>query len=181
MKKTDSLWSVPVAVEDIPDTGLHREIEAPAAVRAAVAELAQLRDLPQLSAVFDLTRQGAGVHVSGRVNATVGQNCVVTLEPVENAIEEAVDLDFAPGQAIETDKKKAKTARKRANANDPPEPLVDGMLDLGALATEFLILGINPYPRKIGVEFAAPKVEAAGEHPFAALQALKKLPGGGST
>src|SRR5579864_4502447 len=180
MKKTDSPWSVPVAVEDIPDTGLLREIEAPAAVRAAVAELAQLRDLPQLLAVFDLTRQGAGVHVTGRVNATVGQNCVVTLEPVENALEEAIDLDFAPGQAIETDKK-AKTARKRANANDPPEPLVDGMLDLGALATEFLILGINPYPRKIGVEFAAPKVEAAGEHPFAALQALKKRRGGGST
>ncbi len=45
MKKTDSQWSVPVAVEDIPDTGLHREIEAPAAVRAAVAALAQLRGL----------------------------------------------------------------------------------------------------------------------------------------
>jgi hypothetical protein len=177
MKKTDSLWSVPVAVEDIPDTGLHREIEAPTAVRAAVAELAQLRDLPQLSAVFDLTQQGAGVHVTGRVNATVGQNCVVTLEPVENAVEEAVDLDFAPGQAMETDKK-AKTARKRAGADDPPEPLVDGMLDLGALATEFLILGIDPYPRKIGVAFAAPKVEDTGEHPFAALQALKNRPGG---
>ncbi len=104
---------------------------------------------------------------------------MVTLEPVENAVEEAVDLDFAPGQAIETDKK-AKTARKRAGADDPPEPLVDGMLDLGALAIEFLILGINPYPRKIGVAFAAPKVEDAGEHPFAALQALKKRPGGPS-
>jgi hypothetical protein len=177
MKKTDSLWSVPVAVEDIPDAGLHREIEAPAAVRAAVAELAELRDLPQLSAVFDLTRQGAGVHVTGRVDAMVGQNCVVTLEPIENAVEEMVDLEFAPGQAIETDKK-PKTARKRTGADDPPEPLVDGALDLGALATEFLILGIDPYPRKIGVEFAAPKVEDAGEHPFAALQALKKRPGG---
>ena len=178
MKKTDSLWSVPVAVEDIPDTGLHREIEAPETVRAAVAELAELRDLPRLSAVFDLIRQEAGVHVTGRVTATVGQNCVVTLEPIDNAIEEAVDLDFASGQAAETGKK-AKTARKRA-ADDPPEPLVDGILDLGALATEFLILGIDPYPRKSGVEFAAPKVEDAGEHPFAALQALKKRPGGPS-
>ena len=32
MRKTGSLWSVPVAVEDIPDTGLHIEIEAPAAL-----------------------------------------------------------------------------------------------------------------------------------------------------
>ncbi|MGH6665701.1 MAG: YceD family protein [Pseudolabrys sp.] len=178
MKKTESLWSVPVAMEDIPDTGLHLEIEAPAAARDAVAELAGLRDLPQLTAVFDLTRQGAGVHVTGRVSAKVGQNCVVTLEPVENAVEETIDLDFAPSQAVATDKN-AKTTRKRAAADDPPEPLVDGALDLGALATEFLILGIDPYPRKVGVEFAAPKVEDAGEHPFAALQALKKSPGGG--
>ena len=31
MKKTSNLWSVPVAVEDIPDAGLHVAIEAPAA------------------------------------------------------------------------------------------------------------------------------------------------------
>ena len=51
------------------------------------------------------------------------------------------------------------------------------MLDFGALATEFLILGIDPYPRKPGAQFAAPKVEDAGEHPFAVLEALKKRPG----
>ena len=67
MEKTENPWSVPVAVEDIPETGLHMEIEAPAATRAAVAELAAVRGLPQFAAVFDLTRQGAGVHVSGQV------------------------------------------------------------------------------------------------------------------
>jgi hypothetical protein len=102
---------------------------------------------------------------------------VVTLEPIENAIEEAVDLDFAPtADGAEAAPKKA---RKRAPSNDePPEPLLDGMLDLGALATEFLILGIDPYPRKPGAQFAAPKAEDAGEHPFAVLEALKKRPGG---
>ena len=44
-------WSVPVAVDDIPHTGLHLEIEAPAhGVRAELAKLASVRDLPQLSA-----------------------------------------------------------------------------------------------------------------------------------
>ncbi len=176
MKKRVSGWSVPVVVDDIPDTGLHLEIEAPPAVRAEVAELAELRDLPRLLALFDLTRQGAGVHVAGQVNARVGQVCVVTLEPIENAIDEVVDLNFAPkaGGAEPAPKK----ARKRAQSNDePPEPLIDGMLDLGALATEFLILGIDPYPRKPGAQFAAPKAEDAGEHPFALLEALKKRPG----
>ena len=84
MKKTANPWSVPVAVEDIPDTGLHIAIDAPAAIRAELAELADLRELPQLSAVFDLTRQGAEVHVAGQVSARVGQTCVVTLEPIES-------------------------------------------------------------------------------------------------
>jgi len=83
MTETDSHWSVPVIVEDIPDSGLHVEIEAPAAARAAVAALASVRDLPELSAVFDLTRQGAGVHVAGQVKARVCQTCVVSLEPFE--------------------------------------------------------------------------------------------------
>jgi len=49
--------------------------------------------------------------------------------------------------------------------------------DLGAVATEFLMLGIDPYPRKPWAEFAAPKVDSDGAHPFAALAALKKDPG----
>jgi len=179
MTKAGSPWSVPVAVEDIPDTGLHMAIEAPAAVRSGLADIAGLRDLSQLSAVFDLTRQGtgvgAGVHISGQVSARVGQTCVVTLEPIEGVVEEAVDLKFAPapgsGAAPES-----KGPRKRALLGDdePPEPLDNGSVDLGRLATEFLILGIDLYPRKPGAQFAAPKVEDAGEHPFAALKSLKK-------
>jgi uncharacterized metal-binding protein YceD (DUF177 family) len=176
MKQSRNPWSVPVAVDELPETGLHRAIEASAEVRAELAELAGLRELPQLSAEFDVFKQGAGVLVTGRVKAKVGQICVVSLEPMESEIEEAVDLEFAPMAGAPV----AKKARKRANGSDePPEPLVDGMLDLGALAAEFLILGINPYPRKPGSQFAAPKVEDGGEHPFAALEALKKRPGRG--
>ena len=179
MKKAANPWSVPVAVEDIPDSGLHVAIDAPATARAEVAELAGLRDLPQLSAVFDLTRQGAGVHVSGQVSARVGQTCVVTLEPIESAVEEAVDLKFAPASGTEAE---PKSARKRPrDGGEPPEPLFNGRLDLGALATEFLILGIDPYPRKAGAEFTPPKLEDTGEHPFAALESLKKNLGGGQS
>jgi len=76
MENTQNTWSVPVAVDDIPETGLHIEVEAPAEVRAHLVKLANLRDLPHLSAVFDLTRRGGGVHVAGQVKARVGQTCV---------------------------------------------------------------------------------------------------------
>jgi Large ribosomal RNA subunit accumulation protein YceD len=179
MEKIGNPWSVPVMVEDIPDTGLHMEIEAPASTRAAVAELASVNEIPQLSAVFDLTRQGLGVSISGKVSARVGQTCVVSLELIESEVSEAVDLTFAPvpgGAALQPT-----GGRKRKRGDDePPEPLIGGQIDLGALAIEFLILGIDLYPRKTGAIFAAPKAEDAGEHPFAALEALKKRLGGQS-
>jgi len=54
---------------------------------------------------------------------------------------------------------------------DDPDPVIDGKIDLGALATEFFALGLDPYPRKPGVEFVAPAESAPPDSPFAALAA----------
>src|SRR6202045_4511471 len=92
-------WQVPVAFEDVAETGRHFDLVADDDVRAAVARLAGLRDLPKLQATFDVTRHGAdGLHVSGRMSATVGQDCVVTLEQLVNEVEEDIDLLFEPPQ-----------------------------------------------------------------------------------
>lgn len=178
MEKTHSPWCVPVAAQDIPETGLHLELEAPEPTRAEMMKFAGLRDLPRLSATFDLERRGAAIHVHGRVAAMVGQTCVVSLEPMQSEIEEAIDITFAPrppgGAAGESEP----VGHEAGTEEERPEPLVGGVIDLGALATEFLILGIEPYPRKPGATFTPPKVEDEGTHPFAALAALKKRPGG---
>ena len=169
---------MPVSVDEIPETGLHREIEAPAETRAEIAKLAGVRELPALSAVFDLARHGDGVAVSGRVQARVGQTCVVSLDPIENTVDEPIDILFTPAAGgAAAPAKGAKTAKTLDADDDQTEALIDGKLDLGALASEFLMLAIDPYPRKPCVEFAPPKVEDDGEHPFAALAALKKRPG----
>ena len=175
MNTNDSAWTAPVAVDDIPDTGLHIEIAAPAEARAGIAKVAGLRDVPRLSAVFDLSKQGARIRVSGQVSATVGQTCVVTLEPIENKIEEIVDLIFAPlpaGAAAEP-----VMGSRRKGRDEPPEPLIGSAIDLGAVATEFLILGIDPYPRKAGAQFAPPEPDDRGPGAFAALEALRKRSG----
>jgi len=160
-------------VDDIPETGLHLEIDAPEPVRAEIAGLAGLRELGRLSGVFDLTRRGAGVRVTGNVSARVGQTCVVTLEPVESDIDEPVDLRFAP-RPVAPASAKSETVAAHTSDEDPPDPLFGGKLDLGAIATEFLLLGIDPYPRKPGAEFAPVKPDDASAKPFAALEALKK-------
>jgi hypothetical protein len=77
-----SPWRVPVALEEVGEDGRHFDLIADEDARAAIARVAGVRDLPRLEANFDVTRHGAdGLRVAGRVAATVGQNCVVTLEP----------------------------------------------------------------------------------------------------
>jgi uncharacterized metal-binding protein YceD (DUF177 family) len=183
-------WHVPAAIEDIAETGQHFDLVADQDIRAAVARVASLRDLPRFAATFDVTRYGAsGLRVTGRVSATVGQTCVVTLEPLANEVEEDVDLLFAPPPPTveRTAKETAKeTARQKEVSTPPekprrnwdePEPLVGGVIDLGALAIEFLILGLDPYPRKPGAVFQPPQDVKPDPSPFAALAGLKDRDG----
>ena len=180
-KQAPAPWQVPVAIEDVAETGQHFDLVADNDVRAAVAQVAGLRDLPRLEANFEVTRHGAGgLRVSGRVSATVGQNCVVTLEPLANEVEEDIDLLFAPPappSAVErkagADEAAEEDSERPQRSWNGPEPLVGGVVDLGALATEFLILGIDLYPRKPGAVFEPPQDVKADPGPFAALAGLK--------
>ncbi|MDQ8726137.1 DUF177 domain-containing protein [Bradyrhizobium sp. LHD-71] len=171
-------WHATVAVADIPETGLHHEIEAGEADRRAIAAVAGLRELPRLAASFDLAHAAGGrVHVTGRIQAAVGQTCVVTLDPLTNEIDEDVDVVFSdePAPPVATSRPQGDGEDDDAPVEDPPEPIVGGMIDLGALAAEFLILAIDPYPRKPGAVFEpviAPPDPA--DHPFAGLASLKE-------
>jgi uncharacterized metal-binding protein YceD (DUF177 family) len=164
-----SPWSHIVRVEDVPEGGLHLDLAPNEAVRAALAKLAGIVAVPRLQASLDLRRDGRGLHVTGQVTASVIQNCVVTLEPLENPVAESLDIVFVPAKLADAEGEVS---------HDPeveePEALVDGAADLGAIAAEYLLLGIDPYPRKPGVEFAAPEVKDSGINPFAALAGLKK-------
>lgn len=170
-------WHVTVLVAEIPPNGLHREIEASEAERQAIAALAGLRELPRLRASFDLRHtSGDQVIVTGQVRGTVGQTCVVTLEPLLNEIDEPVDVTFAPdtGQASLPGSSDDEGDEDELAVEDPPELIVNGTIDLGALAAEFLVLGLDPYPRKAGVVFEPVLAPTDPEdHPFAALAKLK--------
>ena len=168
---TNRPWSLPVRLDEVPETGLHLEREADATVRAGVATAAGVNEVPQLKAAFDVTRHGRdGLHVVGTVSASVRQTCVVTLDPVENEIAEPVDLVFVPASALGP---LTHEVNLGAEAVEPPEALIDGVVDLGVVATEFLMLGIDPYPRKPGAVFEPPHRADAGSRPFAALAALR--------
>ena len=169
-------WRVPVTVAQIPDTGLHRDIEADPATLAAMAEIAGLREILSAHASLDVTPIGGGrVQVVGRVRARVGQSCVVTLDPIENDIDEPIDLIFAPPEQIpQLADLVDDAAESDAEIPDPPEPIENGVIDLGRLATDALFLGVDPYPRRPDAVFDSPVVvEDPEDHPFAALKALQ--------
>jgi uncharacterized metal-binding protein YceD (DUF177 family) len=172
-----SPWSFSVAVADVPETGRRVEFSADEPTRDAIARLAGLLKLPRLEASFDLTRQGRdGLRATGKVAACVVQECVVTLEPVDSDIEERIDLAFWSADTIPPGKTNT-AAYQPIDAEDPPELMQDGTVDLGAVATEFLLLALDPYPRKEGVTFDPPESGDPATHPFAALAALKKREG----
>ncbi|MGJ5074537.1 YceD family protein [Bradyrhizobium oligotrophicum] len=166
----------PVIVAQIPDAGLHREIEADPATRRALAEIADLREVLSAKASFDVALKRDGkVHVEGRVRARIGQTCVVTLDPIETEIDEPIDQMFAPPEQIpELADLVEDDPNSEVETADPPEPIVGGQIDLGRLAADALFLGIDPYPRKPGAVFEQPaEASDPADHPFAALKALK--------
>jgi hypothetical protein len=172
-------WSVPVAAAQIPETGMHREFEANPNECQALAELSGLREVKSANASLDLALMREGrVHVVGRVRARIGQTCVVTLVPIENDIDEAIDLIFAPPEQIPALADLVDDAAESdAEIPDPPEPIVGGIIDLGRLATDALFLGVDPYPRKPDAVFDLPAIpDDPEDHPFAALKALRSGP-----
>ncbi|MES2600222.1 MAG: DUF177 domain-containing protein [Pseudomonadota bacterium] len=180
MPNSDLPWSFPVLVTQLPEAGLHQVLEATPAQRGLLAAVAGVNAVLQAVATFDVHPEAGGiVSVTGTVKARVEQTCVVSLDPVENDIEEAIAAVFAPPSQIAVSPKSVqKEQGEDAEIPNPPEPIVHGAIDLGQLAAEFLVLGIDPYPRKPGVAFAPPEIpEDPDEHPFAALKALKEKPG----
>jgi hypothetical protein len=176
MTQPAQLWHVPVQLSDVPETGLHLDLVADEHVRAGLAELAGVAKMPRLEAALDIVRRGNGLRATGRVSATVEQTCVVTLEPVENVVDEPIDVTFVPA----TDAAAAELTADADTAGavfdgdgEQPEVLADGTADVGAIAAEFLLLGIDPYPRKPGAEFKPPADQGAVISPFAALARLR--------
>jgi len=173
----DGPWSVKVALAEIPASGRHVELKPDAAVRLALALSVGVVALPRLEAVFDLAAlAGDGLRVTGKVSATVEQNCVLTLEPVVSEVEEPIELILVQAGAMPPPR--AALDIDVSDEAGTPDVLQGHEVDLGAIATEFLVLGIDPYPRKDGAQFQAPAVaEEPATHPFAALAALKSDPG----
>jgi uncharacterized metal-binding protein YceD (DUF177 family) len=195
-----SALSRPLKVDDVPPEGIDLTISATEAELRAIAAQDGLEGLAKLEGALHINPwHKGGLAVTGEMRARVTQICVVTLEPFDSEIVESIEVKFAAAAAADLPPAMAgrlkRALRSRSalrveeplpvkaalDTDDPPDPIIAGRIDLGALLTEFLALSLDPYPRKPGVEFEdAPTAPDDGleESPFAKLAALKDKQGG---
>lgn len=172
-------FSFPVDVTGLPSVGREYAITADAAARARAAARLGVKEVVALTARFTLTpRAGGLVRITGSVQASVVQTCVVTLTPLPAEVSEEVDVTFTT-VAPKTPERAEEEELVVLSAEEPPEEAFEGIVDLGELAVAQIALGLDPYPRAPGAAFDsdawAPAGEKEGqESPFAVLAELKK-------
>ncbi|MEM7215971.1 MAG: DUF177 domain-containing protein [Pseudomonadota bacterium] len=118
-----------------------------------------------------------GAYLSGTINAVVRQTCVVTLDPIET------ELAFQIGRYFVTGEDQSGKGEMFVDgelildpeADDLPDTLTDGMIDVWNVLIEELNLQIDPYPRLDDLqqsEAAEEAVSSDTHKPFADLKAL---------
>ncbi len=173
-----------VKIEEIPEAGLRIAIRADDAARAAIAKTDGLVAIPSLEADLEVVKESATkFRVAGPLRARVVQTCVVSLEAFESDIEAEVEAEFAvAGETGAPLPRAPREARFDSGVSptlaaqlDAPEPIVDGRIDVGALAEEFFILSLDPHPRKPGVHFDAEGFSQNSDDVASPFAVLKKL------
>ncbi len=162
-----------VRVDALPRGGQNMTIEASPSEREALAALYKVPAIAALTAALRLERAGQdGVRVSGAVHGELTQTCVVSLEPFAATVDEDIDVRFAPRSEADSVRRPGGETETFSIVDEvEPDPIIEGNIDVGALAAEFFALGLDPYPRKPGVEFVAPAESPPPDSPFAALAA----------
>ena len=150
-------------------------VEATETEREALARRFGIIGIGALRATLRLEPEpGGSTRARGRLSAEVEQSCVVTLDPVRQAVEAALDLRILEEGVLPAD-----------DDPDSPDEIEShgGLVDLGEAVAEQLALALDPYPRAAGAELPTfdtgdepPAEEEAPKrpNPFAGLAKLRE-------
>lgn len=123
--------------------GRHQKWRATEAECAALAKRFNIPAVLSFDVELDLNNESNGtIRARGVLRARVVQSCVVTLDPVEQAVEDRIDLRFLPH------------GREPADDPDGPDEITTerGTMEVGEALAEQLSLALDPYPRAPGAE-----------------------------
>ncbi len=165
-------------VSRLPQRGMNVVIDADARQRAALAEVHGIVSVERFrSELLVVGWKRNGVRVEGRVEADITQECVVTLQPMHNRIDEPVSAVFLPA-----DSKLGRLGFDGGGeimidpeGEDSPETFSGDTIDIGQLAEQIFGLAIDPYPRS--GQAVVPGLESAGSREETEWQAKLRLLG----
>lgn len=150
----------------------------------ALGERLKVDSLDALSAHASVKLLPTGdVRLQASFQASLTQTCVVTLNPVSSDISSEFVTIYSHTSDDETSTDEEEFADLEDNF-DPPEPIIDGKIDIGEAVSEHLALEIAPFPRVKGATFDGYCIGTNGRNepveekksPFAVLERLKETP-----
>lgn len=165
-------FSRPERIDQIGERERVVEVRAKPEERAALARRFGLLSVERLEAWFAVRREAAGFVARGRVLADVVQACSVTAEPIPAAVDEPVEILFAPESGGVADE-----VELSADALDVV-PLTGDRIDLGEAAAESMALALDPFPRSPAAAAALREAGVLSEEearPQGKLAGLKDL------
>jgi uncharacterized metal-binding protein YceD (DUF177 family) len=170
--------SRPVAADRIGRDGYQVTIEAGPAERAALTARFGLVSLDALTARCRLRQVAGGmIELTASFEAAVTQTCVVTLEPFPARVAD----EFTQRYALDPQRLRKPVDEAELfdpDADDPPEALEEGGIDLGEAVAQHLAIALDPFPRAPGVIFAGvedngPPVPPTGFSPTLSTSPVK--------
>lgn len=166
-------WIFPLVLADLGRSPRTVRLIADVAACHAIAATLDLETLTVLQADLTLQPWLDGVEVSGRLAATAGRICGVSLDPFDEFIDEPVRMRIVP-LGSENAQREALDDRALSEESDElPEEAQGPTIDLCALVLECLALALSPFPRKPGVVFEPPPPDGP-QSAFAVLANLKR-------
>lgn len=163
-----------IRLDSMPTTGRSLDITVEREAREAIAAQIGVTAVDRLQVNLQAVRFRGGMRVTGQLRALVMQPSVVSLEPVTEDIEEAIDRIFLPGVEKAFAGKADAEVFVDLEGDDVPDHFEGNEADLSDLIIETLALGIDPYPRLDGESVGiAGDPDDEDDSPFAGLKALK--------
>ena len=174
-------FTIPINITEVPPSGLDIRWILDEPPRQHLANRLAVKSLEEFAIDISIRMEKSStprVAVDGSLEATVLQNCSVTLELIASKFSIPISLIFEE-EAAEPAHLLEETV---VDEDDPPEPMFAGQFDVGDTLVQILAVEINPFPRKPGVSLdSIPEAKARlgsvkdseTDNPFAALAALK--------
>lgn len=159
-------------LDQIPPEGRVISVSSDEEARRQITERLGITGLDALSASLKGVRFRGGIRVTGAIEASAIQPCVVTFDPVIQHLSEPVDRIFLPASQRPREVEPGAETFVDLEGEDPPDYFEGHEIDLTELIIETVSLGLDPYPRAPGADLPVLEQDH-DESPFAALSKLR--------